>query len=723
MDEDEDEDEAESIYRYSPATNVFVASLLNLRCCQRLSRIAFSNIFEKLGDFCTMRELRQRFLPSGGVGEGVVVANDIDYMLIDTAITVVEEGSSTDVQACGADLFALTDQTKAGFARLAVCNPESFTFKDCTTIVNGRCYLSSFLYIQKQVKKVSELSDAEGSHGPAVLRARASEIHSPSDNVYALNSPQWPGKALEDFKSRVEHTWLTNEMVSDIEQYGCFFVPVGNPLSSDKDLEWRLSFSLTENYLIKSLNKVQYNCYNFLKLFGNTMHSFKDEKLLCSYFFKTALFWTIEQEEARIWVEDRMLTCIGSVLDRIIIFYEEHNFPNYFLPCNNMIEHLPAEKCTQLAKEFTSMNKDLLYNVFCSLQLGVKIIEEGKAIMERLNLIDFENQLSSMEKRELLYRNVVNALKALDPIHLQEVMEEGCSDISFSSQLYRQKHRKDIRNDLQNFLDPNLFDFLSRDYAVETKKGAFLSVIRNINLIVIEPELSVCFRQVLYRALGNLCHIEALHNKEQNEKAKLLEEAAVYYIEGQELVFPDGFDDSMLSGKVHLAQFHYMNKNLDKATKILNEVDTILDNHELAINISNACVCTEICIPVHLEALNHDKGLFDYFSTLSPRESKFINSVALAHYLRLKCYQVSVSGTEVGVLSTSSPSHRKLSQQTHLKEDVYVGEGVSRGRRYQELFERFKNFCKSYDKIPSYSLIDKILKDTSKLLLQLVKTQ
>jgi hypothetical protein len=341
--------------------------------------------------------------------------------------------------------------------------------------------------------------------------------------------------------------------------------------------------------------------------------------------------------------------------------------------------------------------------------------------LERLNLEDFEEQLSNTEKRDHFYRNVINALEALNSLELQDLMEAGSSRISSSSELYRQKYRRDIRNDLQNFLDPNLFDFLSREYTFETKKDALISVVRNIALIVIEPRLSLCYRQALYRALGNLCHIEAIYNTDQNERAKLLEEAEDYYTKGVELVFPDGFDDRMLSGKVHLAQFHYMNKNLFKTAEILHEVEMLLDNHELAMEISDACVCTEICVPVHLEALKHDKGLFEYFCTLSSRESKFINSVALAHYLKLKCYQEFISGKEATVPDSHFQTEQ-FCQKTNPKErDVCGAEKDFRTTTCQELLERFEEFCAFYDKIPSFTLIDNIIKDTSKLLTQIVK--
>lgn len=703
---------------YTPTTNKLISMIFNLHFCQRNSRSSLSDIFEAIGDFCTTKELNQRFLLTGGVGEGVVWCKDVDFMLLDTSITVNQEERNGAFETAGFELLAITDQTKPGFAKLSVVNSDSFPLMDCTRMVNGKCYLSSVLCIQKQAQKVSEVSNAEGTHGPAVLRGKASEVHSANDVVPTLKSPQWPINVFQAFKSRVLHKWLTREMVYDIEKCGCFYVPIGDPMSPEKDLEWRLSFSLVEKYLVRSLSTVQYNCYNILKLLGEGMHYYKEQKLLCSYFFKNALFWSIEEEDKSFWEESNVLKCIASVLKRMTLFYHKHNFPNYFIPENNMISHLPVDKCRQLAEEFTTITKDLLYRIFCCLPLGVK--GEYNAVFERLNLQDTEERLSSKETRDSLYRDVVITLEALNSSQLQDLMENGSANISSSTQIYQTKYRRDLRNDLQNFLDPNFFDFFDffpRGCPFETKRDALMSVITNISQIVGESKFCSCNQQALYRALGNICHIEALCTEDQCRKTTLQDDAENFYKKGLELVFPDGFDDQMFSGRVHLAQFHYMNNNLSKAAEVLDEVEKVLDDEDLVMDIGDACICTEICVPEHLEALKHDQKLYDYFKSLSLKDSKFINSVALAYYMSLQCYQQSQLRTE----EVSLP----LDLQTELRQTRNSREEGNRNaisnEIYQKLFTHFEKFCTSYKKTPSHSLIDRILRDSSMMLLHIIK--
>ncbi|XP_031562265.1 uncharacterized protein LOC116298059 [Actinia tenebrosa] len=703
----------------TPTTNKFVSTIFNLHFCQRTSRECVSDILEAIGDFCTTKEIYQRFLLTGGLGEGMVWSKDIDFMLLDTSITVKQEESG-DIETQGFELLSMTDQIKPGFAKLSVVNPESFPFMDCARIVNGKYYLSSFLFIQKQAQTVSEASNAEGTHGPAVLIGKASEVHTENDVVSTLKSPQWPHNVFQAFKTRVLH-WLSYEMVSQIEKNGCYYVPIGDPTSPEKDLEWRLSFSLIEKSLIRTLNSVQYNCYTFLKLLGEILHSYKEQKLLCSYFFKTALFWSIEEEDKSFWEESNVLNCIAFVLKKMSLFFQTHNFPNYFIPENNMIAHLNADKCCQLAEELACITKDLLYTVFCSLPLGIK--GEYDSVFERLNLKDTEDRLASKETRDGLYRDVVTTLEALDSCQIQDLMEAGIANISSSTSLYQKKYRRDIRNDLQNFLDPNffdLFDFFPRGCSLETKIDALMAVIANISNVVKEANFCLCYKQALYRALGNICHIEALYTKDEDRKTTLLEDAESYYKNGLELVFPDGFDDQMLSSKVYLAQFHYMNNNLGKAAQVLDEVEEILNDEDLVMEIGDACICTEICVPEHLEALKHDQGLYEYFNGLSLKDSKFINSVALAYYMRLKCYQVSQPRTDKA--STLLHLKTELIQNRNSRE-VKVNEDAFSNERYQKLFMQFEKFCTSYNETPSHSVIDRILRDSSMVLLGIVRNQ
>ena len=61
-------------------------------------------------------------------------------------------------------------------------------------------------------------------------------------------------------------SWPTTDVVASSLESGFFLFPVGHRLSESRDLEWRVSPSLTERYLMLSLNSTYVKCYVLLKL-------------------------------------------------------------------------------------------------------------------------------------------------------------------------------------------------------------------------------------------------------------------------------------------------------------------------------------------------------------------------------------------------------------------------------------------------------------------------
>ena len=85
------------------------------------------------------------------------------------------------------------------------------------------------------------------------------------------------------------HSWPPSHVVNDIVRSGCHFVPIGHKLGNQK--------------LVYAMNHTQFFVYGLLKLFvkeGNNGLS-ENEKLLCSYHMKTAIFWSIQQNTIAHW--------------------------------------------------------------------------------------------------------------------------------------------------------------------------------------------------------------------------------------------------------------------------------------------------------------------------------------------------------------------------------------------------------------------------------------
>ncbi|XP_052083682.1 uncharacterized protein LOC127721014 [Mytilus californianus] len=61
--------------------------------------------------------------------------------------------------------------------------------------------------------------------------------------------------------------------------------------------------------------------------------------LLCSYFFKTILFWLSEELPTSMWKKDNLIPCFMKCVKRLIYCVEQSMCPHYFIPENNLFEN------------------------------------------------------------------------------------------------------------------------------------------------------------------------------------------------------------------------------------------------------------------------------------------------------------------------------------------------------------------------------------------------
>ncbi|CAG2187731.1 unnamed protein product [Mytilus edulis] len=106
------------------------------------------------------------------------------------------------------------------------------------------------------------------------------------DNNIACRLKTWPTFAKEwisrnRFLDGRRIVWFNSCLYLD------FSLSKGHPLSPEKDIEWRASFSLQERQLMFSLTDVQHKCYTVLKMFNREIIK---SDCITSYHWKTCLF-------------------------------------------------------------------------------------------------------------------------------------------------------------------------------------------------------------------------------------------------------------------------------------------------------------------------------------------------------------------------------------------------------------------------------------------------
>ena len=121
------------------------------------------------------------------------------------------------------------------------------------------------------------------------------------------------------------------------------------------------------------MNHTQFLCYGLLKLFlKEVIEVDKNVKgLLCSYFFKTSVFWEITESPIQ-WNMYTLLSHFWSCFQRLLHWVNVLYCPNFFIPGNNMF-----------ANKFDTEERAILLGC-----LG-KLYHEGYRCLLRISFIDY----------------------------------------------------------------------------------------------------------------------------------------------------------------------------------------------------------------------------------------------------------------------------------------------------------------------------------------------
>lgn len=206
-------------------------------------------------------------------------------------------------------------------------------------------------------------------HGPCVSTVHGNGL----DSCYAY--PIHPNFSNVFLKGLFTKFWnnvklkIINESVTVMH---C--VPKGPEYGDDEGFQWLISFSVLEQYIVHSLNHVQFCCYGLMKiLLHSEIDSCSDTKdTLSSYHLKTVLFHVLEDIQSGFWVPQNIFYCIRICLTRMLLYVIKGYCPHYFNPeCNLLMKRKIVEKRKQIEKKIFEALKfdteDFFFLVFsCS---------------------------------------------------------------------------------------------------------------------------------------------------------------------------------------------------------------------------------------------------------------------------------------------------------------------------------------------------------------------
>ncbi|XP_063418811.1 uncharacterized protein LOC134701600 [Mytilus trossulus] len=331
------------------------------------------------------------FITSGSKGEGLNLnGSDLDLMIIDRCAQVYESEEEVVIKGRGLPFMMYTEDTPPCFTQLYLLTYHknqtlitvSVSFLNMLDINHRGYAFSSELY------KLSYLSNAyrpSKIHGPCI----SDEFDQP-DVAFCLKCDTWICQA-KPWVSRPRATWPSPDLISKIISCGVLFVPIGYKGSIHENIQWRISFSVAEKFLVFSFSHTQLLCYALLKiLLKEVIEKHEDLKgLLCSYFLKTLMFWILEETDPCAWRPDNLVPCFKACLQRLLYCVRYSILPHYFIPEYNLF-----------LLRFNSYNQQILITILKNLY-GQGI--NSFAFSETLQ--DYQNQCNEITE-SLLSKNI-----------------------------------------------------------------------------------------------------------------------------------------------------------------------------------------------------------------------------------------------------------------------------------------------------------------------------
>ena len=174
----------------------------------------------------------------------------------------------------------------------------------------------------------------------------AESWNSDSDILFSI-PVTWRKEFKQNFLSRLKADKWPMNSVADLEKLlaeGLYAIPKHDPNSKDGDLRWRLSFSVVEVELARSLNDIQRRCYRVLKAMIKYFVDvgLSEHRQFPSYHLKTLMFWLCGTTSEESWKIQWLGILFLKLLDSVIESLEKNELFMYFIPTYNLLKDKDA---------------------------------------------------------------------------------------------------------------------------------------------------------------------------------------------------------------------------------------------------------------------------------------------------------------------------------------------------------------------------------------------
>ena len=489
------------------------------------------------------------YMCCGSFAEGMTNFNDTDGMSVLEDFLVVEHSDNIPETYRGTVLLLKPDQCEPGYTRLELYRNTPGNQLEIYSNQDEKLYLDRTKLFKIKVAEFDELEKFNVvTHGPALLVWTQKEKRN-SDLVMCFHCPVWPTLARREFHLCKNNN--QNFKAENIRRDGCHIVPIAHPNSKHPNIEFRISFSAAEKYIMQNWSKNQMDLYFLCKeLINKFFWTGQDlEKGLCSYFAKTIILWMNERYSEEFWKENSTLSILGQFIDELRKNIADKSCPNYFVPNNLMMGTYTDLQVNSLLSKLDDVATDMFYSIICCKSFSSFV--DQRAFVSLYKTIIFAGDQSRVT--EILTSIYQEQYLCLDRF-------KKCIRFSYIHSYFLE---------FTSFLGGSFF------FSLDThpfQEFLISSVAKRLNETFQDSYLLQYAHMHINRCLAMSVFLPALFHLKEKEtelKNKLWRDTEKLFILSMDV--PGELSDGGFNGSVHLGLFYYLTNHRDKSMKILVE--------------------------------------------------------------------------------------------------------------------------------------------------------
>jgi len=237
--------------------------------------------------------------------------------------------------------------------------------------------------------------------GPMISHGPSKSFSDKVDIVHAFPCASIPEECEFLFRRPRPGHYPKPETLERARRCPTFLVPQGHPFSEHKYLQWRISTSLWERFLVFDFTAEQQHVYVLLKMIRKTFIKPVVGDNLSTFHMKTAVMFTIESCQPDIWRRDNIIACAVNCLNTLLRWIKMGKCPHFTTDGVNLFDcKLDKRQLFKLKNVITQIKS---HNLWCIYQIQMDML--GFHLLPDIHIQDdrrHNNQLRIL--REILFR-------------------------------------------------------------------------------------------------------------------------------------------------------------------------------------------------------------------------------------------------------------------------------------------------------------------------------